>query len=105
MVDHLSKKVPRFPILSILLGMILILGAVSCRAQADQVAAPALDEVAVETEVSPELTAEVEEEAEEDEEAMVAEVDQCLACHTDQQKLTDTASPVEHTESESSGEG
>ena len=103
MVDHLSNKVPRIPILSILLGLILILGAVSCRAQADQEPAPTQEDVVVvETEVSPEPTVEVEEEADE---AVVAEVDQCLACHTDKQELIDTASPVEHAESESSGEG
>ena len=34
-----------------------------------------------------------------------AEVNQCLACHTDQVRLEDTADPVVEVESESSGEG
>ena len=34
-----------------------------------------------------------------------AEVNQCLACHTDQGQLEDTANPVVEVESESSGEG
>jgi hypothetical protein len=104
MVDHLRKNNPRIPVLSILLGIILILGAVSCRAQADQEPAPIQEEEVTAEEAldSPEPTVEVEDEVEE---VMAAEVDQCLACHTDQQALIDTASPVEQTESESSGEG
>ena len=33
------------------------------------------------------------------------EVDNCLACHTDQQTLIDTADPVAEVESENEGEG
>ena len=34
-----------------------------------------------------------------------AEVNQCLNCHTDQERLEETADPVAEVESESSGEG
>ena len=105
MVDHLRKNPPKFQLLSILLGILLILGAVSCQAQVDQQSVPGPeDETAAISQESPEPTDEVEEE-EEVEEVVAAEVDQCLACHTDQQTLIDTASPVEIAESESSGEG
>jgi len=33
------------------------------------------------------------------------EVDECLACHTDKERLIETASQVEDTESESTGVG
>jgi hypothetical protein len=36
---------------------------------------------------------------------VMPEVNQCLACHTNQQRLTDTAKAVQVKESESSGEG
>lgn len=34
-----------------------------------------------------------------------AEPDECVACHTDQARLTETADPVVETESESTGVG
>ena len=101
MSDHLRKNSTHFPLFFILLGLFLILGAVSCRAQAEQMPTQTQEEAAPETQASPEPTFEAEEMVE----VTVAEVDECLACHTDKQTLVDTASPVELAESENSGEG
>jgi hypothetical protein len=101
MSDHLRKYIPHFPLIFILLGLFLILGAVSCRAKEEQLPTQTPEEAAVMTQVSPEPTQEAEEMAE----VPVEVVDECLACHTDKQTLIDTASPVELAESENSGEG
>ena len=46
MSDHLRKYSVHFPLLFILMGIFLILGAVSCRAQAEQVPTPTLEQSA-----------------------------------------------------------
>jgi hypothetical protein len=101
MRDHPKKNHSKYPVLIVILGLILILTAVSCQSQADLEPTQVQEESAVEVETSPEPTEQVQEIAE----APAEVVDECLACHTDQQTLIDTASPVELAESESSGEG
>ena len=91
----------------IIIGVLLILLAVSCQTADSQVAEdPTQEEGEAEVLESPEPT---ETEAEEMAEAVIEEepavVDECLVCHTDQETLMDTADPVVDLESESSGEG
>lgn len=96
------QNIPSFLIM--LLGLLLLVGAVSCRA--DQT--PEISQVDI-TATAPVVMEDPEPTAV-DEGAALADqpeenVDECLACHTDQQMLIDTADPVVDLESESSGEG
>lgn len=94
-----SQNMPSF--LFMLLGLLLLVGAVSCQAdQTQQLPEPTSAPVLTE---APEPTA-VGDEAALASQAEV-NVDECLACHTDKQTLVDTADPVVDLESESSGEG
>ena len=75
-------------LLSTLIVAVFLLSACDAR----QTATPSPTET--ETPVETEAVAEVQ-----------PEVDECLTCHTDKQRLIDTAAPVEEAESESKGVG
>ena len=94
----------------LLLGALLLLGAVSCQAgQAGQGEPQAAQVTETSLPGSPEpTTTAAPEMAAVDGQAPDAEpeeVNQCLVCHADQGALRDTADPVALVESESSGEG
>ena len=109
----MAKKIQKsfskihYGVLLILGGLMLVL-AVSCQAGAAQ---PALTQTLDLEPTGVQITEEAEEEptietGEDPTQAITAEEqNQCLICHTDQQKLQDTADPVVVVESESSGEG
>lgn len=102
--------------LALVLGFLLVLvvTASGCLSRNDSLPTPVpADETEEQvTPVEPTPTA-ADAEGEDDSEVSLApltedeqgEVNQCLVCHTDQEKLVDTAAPVVDVESESSGEG
>jgi hypothetical protein len=85
----------KYPILLLLVGLVMILFA--CQAENNSgEESVAADEPAVEV---PTEAAEAAAPTE------VPEVDECVECHTDKDRLIDTADPVEDTESENEGAG
>ena len=87
----------------IIIGVLLILLAVSCQSSDPEVTVePTQEQEEVLESPEPTVT-ESEEMASSEDESEPA--DQCLVCHTDQDTLMDTADPVVDLESESSGEG
>ena len=101
-IGNTSQNIPSF--LIILLGILLLVGAASCRANQTQelpaveisTAEPVLTDVPAPTAVEDVAVLA---------DPIAEKVDECLACHTDKQTLVDTADPVVDLESESSGEG
>ena len=98
---NFSQKVPSLII--IILGVLLLVGAVSCEANIQEMPEVEETEIVSDSMSEPKETVEVEEVTIADQ--PVEKVDECLACHIDQQILIDTADPVVDLESESSGEG
>jgi hypothetical protein len=74
---------------SLLIVITFVLSA--CAPAATQI--PTATEKPVETEASPEVPAET------------SGTDECLACHTDKDRLIDTAAPIVEVEAESKGVG
>ena len=77
------------PISTLIVGLILF-SACAPAATPSPTSTISVEEVPVETEAVVEVQ---------------PEADECLACHTDKQRLIDTASQVEDHESESTGVG
>ena len=77
------------PISTLIVGMILF-SACAPAATPSPTATTSMEEVPVETEAVVEVQ---------------PEANECLACHTDKQRLIDTAAQVEDHESESTGVG
>ena len=94
----------------LMLGVLFLLGAVSCRAvvpQQPETQTPYL-EGSADTQSAEPTTTEAAAVAAGEGSGQPSEADeanQCLVCHADQQALTDTAAALVVIESESSGEG
>jgi hypothetical protein len=94
--------------LSLILGGILLLAAVSCQAAATRQPETQTEEPENTQVVDSVPSQEEGEGTSGEDQGQVVEVEdpnQCLICHTDKQTLMDTADPVVVVESESSGEG
>ncbi len=106
MVKTLQRLISRVRYFHLLiLGVLLLIGAVSCQAanrQTDTQPEVEATVTQIAATASPQPTA-VSELAAQDSDT--EQSNQCLACHEDQQALMDTADKVEVVESENSGEG
>ena len=107
MAKYLNNSPSKIPYRALmLLGALLLLGAVGCQSGSTQVAETQIPEQdPVEVSPSPEPTPNQAEEVDQEEAVETDQLNQCLVCHTDEQALKDTAKPVVDKESESSGEG
>ncbi|RLD01829.1 MAG: hypothetical protein DRI46_02690 [Chloroflexi bacterium] len=86
-----------------LMGFILILGAVSCRGEEPQL--PETQTPSPEGSTATHFPDPTASEAAEEGSGQPSEADQCLICHADQQALENTAADLVVAESENSGEG
>ena len=86
-----------------ILALIVVVGLSACQSNSasniEVQSQPSADNPATTTLPEPTVLVVSEDEQEE------TKSNECLVCHSDQQTLIDTASPVEVIESESSGEG
>lgn len=114
-VSFMADKTKNFSVkgqysILLLLGVLFLLGAVSCRAvvpQQTETQTLILEGSADTQSAEPTSTetAGVAAEVGSSQSPEADEVNQCLVCHADQQALTDTATALVVIESESSGEG